>query len=327
MSPRLSLALSEGALSLPETGRIAVFGASPDADLSALPRARCQIVTPLRPAYDHWRAQGYECGTDPAGPFACSIVFLPRAKAAARAVIAQAMALTSGPVLIDGAKTDGIDSLLKEVRKRLPVSGSLSKAHGKLFWLPADPAAFSDWVARPSQIDGFTTLPGVFSADGVDPASALLASALPARLGAHVADLGAGWGYLSSAILSRGDLAALHLVEADEVALRCARLNVTDPRARFHWADARHWQPPEPLDTVVMNPPFHTGRSGDPGLGQAFITSASAMLKPSGQLWMVANRHLPYEDTLAQSFREITEPSGDSRFKLIHAARPTRRRA
>ena len=59
------------------------------------------------------------------------------------------------------------------------------------------------------------------------------------------------------------------------------------------------------MDAVVMNPPFHTGRTAEPGLGQAFITAAARLLAPQGQLWMVANRHLPYETALGGQFAHV----------------------
>ena len=42
---------------------------------------------------------------------------------------------------------------------------------------------------------------GIFSADHIDPGSALLAEHLPKNLRGRVADLGAGWGFLSRAAL------------------------------------------------------------------------------------------------------------------------------
>jgi 16S rRNA (guanine1207-N2)-methyltransferase len=60
--------------------------------------------------------------------------------------------------------------------------------------------------------------------------------------------------------------------------------------------------PTEPYDAILSNPPFHTGRRADPGLGRAFISAAARMLKPSGKFIMVANRHLPYEDALKDAF-------------------------
>ena len=116
------------------------------------------------------------------------------------------------------------------------------------------------------------------------------------------------------------------MIEADHTALTCARANIDDPRAKFYWADLPGWQSPERLDTVIMNPPFHTSRSAETSLGQAFIAAAARALKPTGHLWIVANRHLPYEATLAEHFGETTEVSGDKSFKVLHAQRPSRPR-
>lgn len=328
MSVRLTLALDRGGLALPETGTITVLMPAPAADLSGLPRDRVQVVQPFRPHFDHFSAAGHDCVARADAPCAAAIVFLPRAKAQARALVHDACRRAAGgPVVVDGARTDGIDSLLRDIRARVPVEGSLAKAHGKIFWFRADPDTFADWAAPERQVvDGFHTAPGVFSADGIDPGSKLLADTLPPRLGARVADLGAGWGYLSARMLEQAKLQHLHLVEADHGALDCARRNIDDPRARFHWADATAWSAPEPLDAVVTNPPFHTGRAADPDLGRAFAAAAARMLTPSGTLWLVANRHLPYETALAGLFGDTREVGGDSRFKVLRAARPTRAR-
>lgn len=328
MSVRLSLAIESGGFAVPAEGRIAVFHPRAEHDLSVLPKGQLLIVQPFRPDHDHFAAQGYSCTPvlETGEQLAAAVVFLPRAKALARMLIAQAAAATQGPVLIDGAKTEGVDSVLKDLRKRCQTSAPVSKAHGKVFWIGGG-TGLSDWLpAGPQQAEGFVTAPGVFSADGIDPASRLLAAALPQKLGRCVADLGAGWGYLSAEVLKREGVGELHLAEADYHALACARQNVADPRVQFHWADARTWKAPGPVNTVVMNPPFHTGRAAAPSLGQAFIGAAAAMLAANGSLWMVANRHLPYEAALAERFAQVREEGGDSRFKILHAAKPRRGR-
>lgn len=327
MSPRLSQALLQGGLVLPETGRIAVFHPRSDSDLSDLPKDRVQIIQPFKPDHDRFAAQGYDCVPTAQGRYAASVICLPRAKALARTTVQMATSLTDGPLIVDGAKTDGIDSILKDARKRLDIGGPMSKAHGKIFWFTPAPDTFDDWHPPETQMaDGYHTAPGVFSADGVDPASAFLVETLPKQLGKRVADLGAGWGYLSRHVLADPKLETLDLVEGDHSALACAQLNVTDPRAGFHWADATRWSPDHPVDTVVMNPPFHNSREADPGIGQAFIETAARILTPSGALWMVANRHLPYETTLDARFAQVDRVAGDNRFKVLRATRPSRPR-
>lgn len=322
---RLTLALDR-AEPLPPAGLIAVFGPSADADLSGLPKERVLVVQGFRPDHDAWAARGYSVLPEVDGEFAAAVIFLPRARGLARAWVAEAAARvgSGGAIWIDGQKTDGVDSMLKELRGMVPVSEPFSKAHGKSFCFPSPgPGLFDPWVAQPLMpAPGFRTMPGVFSADGVDRGSAVLAEALPARLPARVADLGAGWGWLAAQILAREGVAEVHLIEADHTALACARANVTDPRARFHWADATRFVPDQKFDAVVTNPPFHTGRAADPALGAAFIRAAASMLKPDGRIWLVANRHLPYERVMAECFREVAEAGGDPGFKVLFASRP-----
>ena len=78
------------------------------------------------------------------------------------------------------------------------------------------------------------------------------------------------------------------------------------------------------LDFVVMNPPFHDGGAEDRLLGQTFIRQAAIMLRRGGLLWVVANRHLPYEAVLGELFRTAT-PQGDH-WKIVNR-RPAKPRA
>ncbi|WP_108484438.1 class I SAM-dependent methyltransferase [Oceaniglobus ichthyenteri] len=323
LTSRISFARDQGVFVLPE-GRLCVFGARGSDDLTALDNV--QVVQGLRPDYEALQARGIDVVTAPEGEFAAALVVLPRAKDAARDLIAQATALVGdGPVWIDGQKTDGADSMIRTLRKRgTTVEPVIAKAHGKLFCITG--ADVTDWRAGPKTLsNGMITAPGVFSADGIDKGSALLVEYLPEDMKGTVVDLGAGWGFLAAHLAERGDITALHLVEADHAALTCARENVTDPRAQFHWADATTFTLTGGADHVVMNPPFHVSRSADPDLGRAFIDAAARLLKPNGQLWLVANRHLPYEATLTERFIKNTVLSDDPAFKVIHAERPRRK--
>ncbi|RCW84162.1 class I SAM-dependent methyltransferase [Paracoccus lutimaris] len=313
----------------PPEGRTLLIGADASTDLGVFDAARIAIVQENFADHQALKARGYEVSTQPEGEFDAAVVFLSRARAATRARIAvAALRLKPGASLwIDGQKTDGIDAVMKELRALAPVDEAQSRAHGKIFrvtmpqpgWLP------EDWAARDHEVaPGMVTRPGVFSADGPDPASVALAAHLPEKLPTRMVDLGAGWGWLSAEMLKRPGLEVLHLVEADAVALDCARRNVTDPRARFHWADALDFRLSEPVNGVVMNPPFHQGRAADPRLGAGFIRSAAGLLTGAGRLWMVANRHLPYEQVLRECFADVSELGGDSRFKILTATGASR---
>lgn len=327
-SARLSMALEQGILSLPPLGRILILNPAGTDDLSALPRDRLHAVQGFRPDHDALAARGIAVTPEVRdGPFAAAIVCLPRARALARALVAAACVAVApgGPVAVDGQKEDGVDSILKDIRARAAAGEPLAKAHGRLFVFQAG-AQFADWADAARDIGGFVTRAGVFSADGPDPGSALLAAALPAQLKGRGVDLGAGWGFLSRAVLQRDGVRALDVVEADHAALACARANLADPRATFHWADATRFRLARPADFVAMNPPFHSGRAADPALGQAFLTAAAGMLNPDGTLWLVANRTLPYDRLLTTLFRHVEDLPGTSAFRLARASHPIRRK-
>lgn len=322
---RLRIAFDTGLATLPETGRIAVFGPVAETEFEVFPKDRCDLITTFRPDTDSFESRGWTCLLRPKGRYAFAMVILARARALNLARLAQAAAICDGLLVVDGAKTDGVEAVLKACRNAGDTSAPLSKAHGKLFTF-APRAVPEEWRSTGPALmpDGFVTAPGIFSSDGIDPASALLAAKIPSKLGKQVADLGAGWGYLSAQALARSDVSTLHVVEAEHEALECARQNVPDPRAVFHWADATRWQAPAALDAVLMNPPFHVGRAGDPSLGRAFIAAAARHLSPRGVLYMVANRHLPYEAELSQRFAKVEAIGNDSRFKIFVASRPAR---
>jgi 16S rRNA (guanine1207-N2)-methyltransferase len=319
---RLSVALDDGLIDLPAQGAISVIRPAPGFDLSALPRDRVRIVQTYRPAFDAWAQGGWDVAPEIASA-ALAVVCLPRSKALARGLIAASGAPV---VVVDGQKTDGADALWREARgvmgTDLPV---VTRGHGRLFVLRPG-AALADWVL-PGPVagpDGLFSQAGVFSEAGPDDGSALLAAALPARLPARIADYGAGNGYLAQAALAREGVVSIDLIEAEKLALDCARLGISDSRAQFLWADATRHDPRAPYDGIVMNPPFHNGRAAEPDLGRAFIAAARRALSPMGQLWLVANRHLPYEAELRAGFRDLAEIGGNSAYKIYHAGRPKR---
>ncbi|WP_316013509.1 methyltransferase [Roseobacter sp. HKCCA0434] len=231
-------------------------------------------------------------------------------------------------LIVSGQKTAGIDSLLKQLRSRMTLGEVTSKAHGKIvaLTLPDDAAALTeDWhrAAQPAIRDGFATAPGMFSADGPDPGSVALADRFDAALSGRVADLGAGWGWLSAQALAAAPaIESIALYETDADALDAARRNVDDPRAEYHWADVTALPASGDADWVIMNPPFHASRAAEPELGRAFLAAAARVLKPSGTALIVANRHLPYESALDAHFRDWTEQPGPAAFKIFSARRP-----
>lgn len=332
----LAWALDTGAFTLP-AGEVAFF----DARLGhGLPRPGWRCVQPLRPAFERLAAHGFDATPEPAAEScAAALVLAPRSREASRARLAQALdALTPGGLIAAVAgNSEGGGTLRDDLAALLGEAQAGSKHRCRIAWARKDPARINaellaQWralgeVRHLAQGEfSFWTRPGLFAWDRIDAASALLTEQLPADLSGRAADAGAGWGFLSMALLRRcPGITALDLFEADARALEPARRNLENAAIdiSLHWHDVTRGLP-GPFDAVVMNPPFHLGRADDPALGRAFIARAADALAPRGALWLVANRHLPYEAELEARFGTVRRTAEHDGFKVIHAREPRR---
>jgi 16S rRNA (guanine1207-N2)-methyltransferase len=223
-------------------------------------------------------------------------------------------------------KDKGGSRLNKELKAFGLEIGETAKAHHRrcIVIRPETVTGLDEVLAAgaPQQVEGLDawSQPGIFAWDRIDAGSALLAAHLPPLKGPG-ADLGCGYGALATVVLRSPAVTSLRLVDLDRRAIEAARRNVIDPRVTFEWADARTLDDTGTLEFVVMNPPFHDGGAEDRRLGQAFVRKAAGLLKKGGTLWLVANRHLPYEAELASAFKRVTPVTDGGGYKLFEATK------
>ena len=204
------------------------------------------------------------------------------------------------------APNDAGGSRLRGMMEAFGVSvESVGKSHCRVVWTAAvsaaDPSRVKESLLhlapRPLVLGGreWWTVPGIFGWDQIDPGSRLLVDHLPDDISGRVADFGCGYGYIS-ARLAR-DHAGIRQIDAIDIDRRavacCARNN--GEKVNAVWEDLRSKKGEAIYNTVVMNPPFHSGKGEDVGLGQLFIQKGWESLRPRGRLFLVANRHLAYE--------------------------------
>lgn len=269
----------------------------------------------------------------------------PRQRSEARALMARALDVTApgGRIVAAASNNEGARSSEDDLSRLAGPLETLTKNKCRVFWTAPldgamDTALLTEWRAldaiRPIESGRFMSRPGVFAWDRIDAASALLAAHLPAELSGRAADFGAGFGFLSSELLTRcTGITALDLYEAEARALELARRNLEQFQSRatlnFLWHDLTTGAP-HTYDVIVMNPPFHTqNRAERPDVGRRFIVVAAEALKPGGRLWLVANRNLPYESALTEGFgnvRVVAQQGGYKVIEAIKASRTERRR-
>ena len=257
-----------------------------------------------------------------------AMIYAPPGAIERRYTIALALrALKVGGRLdIMAPKDKGGSRLAKELKGFGLSFGETAKAHHRrcIVERPETIEGLDAAIAAggPQVVDGLDawSQPGIFAWDRIDAGTALLAQVMPPLKG-NGADLGCGFGALSTVALRSKDITSLRLIDLDRRAIEAAKKNVQDARVSFEWADVRTLPTAGELNFIISNPPFHDGGSEDRRLGQNFIRQAAALLKTGGVAWIVANRHLPYEADLNDAFKRVKMVADQGGYKIFEAVK------
>jgi 23S rRNA (guanine1835-N2)-methyltransferase len=170
--------------------------------------------------------------------------------------------------------------------------------------------------------------PNVFSRDKPDSGSLFMLEHLAAPApDLRIVDLGCGNGILGLAAASHHPQ-QLNFVDESALALQAARANQQQlfpdltERCNYLFADGlTDYQLPAP-DLVLCNPPFHNNHVVDAYFGQRLLRQVSRQLARHGEFWVVANRHLAYEQTLKKGFASVNRQAQNRKYTLWRARGP-----
>lgn len=167
----------------------------------------------------------------------------------------------------------------------------------------------------------------VFCREGLDIGTRAFLPHLPQQLGqARVADLGCGNGVLALACALANPEARFTLVDESYMAVQSARENWTaafgERPVAIRAADGLADQPPQSLDLILCNPPFHQQQVVGDFLAWRMFQQARAALTEQGELWLVGNRHLGYHAKLKRLFRRVEQIAATPKFVVLKAVQP-----
>lgn len=166
-----------------------------------------------------------------------------------------------------------------------------------------------------------SALPGVFSRDHMDIGSRFFIHELSKlHLQGRIIDLGCGNGLLSIACQHFFGHDNLELILCDDSSLALASAQQNLVARNFHNAQYIHTDAllnvNSLADTILCNPPFHSGNRISTAAAERMFKQARKQLKPNGQLLVIANRHLPYAPLLKKSFNTVKTLASDSKFVI-----------
>ena len=251
------------------------------------------------------------------GPYRQAVVHLQKGRAATEEGLAEAWdrLAPGGWLLLVGGNDLGIKSAVKRLAGELgtPAEIAANRARARVAcWRREGESALVRPVVEPVRVttDGdhfeLRSAPGVFSADAVDPGTALLLEHLDhLDPPTTIFDPGCGLGVLGLSALRRWPESRALLADVDHRAVACAAGSAADlgleDRAVTSWWDAtRDPAPSITCDLALVNPPFHSGVPVDLQPARAIFKVLATILDRGGRAFIVANRTLPWERDLGE---------------------------
>lgn len=273
------------------------------------------------------------------GTFDLACMDLPKGRKLARRWLLETFSALrpGGHLYLAGANDLGIQSVIKDAGELFGPGALLGYKKGSRvarFQKEEIPSAPPEWASEPGVAPGtwrevvlktphgplsLLTLPGVFSRNGLDEGTALLLNHLDLSSGSRFVDLGCGLGVIGLSAAKMG-ASFVHLLDADLLAVAAARQNLSRlglPNAMALASDVLQAVEGQTFDQIATNPPFHAGKAVEYLVAQEFIRQSWQVLEPGGQLWLVANRFIRYEQAMEPYFTKVESIAETGKYHLL----------
>ena len=298
----------------------------------------CQFVTPwlhlsrevASVGLDAEHADWTDRTADAAVVYACKA----REELDMRLANAAAAVGDDGTVVLVGHNKLGITSLAKRARQSFrSVERIESARHCGAFALQGWTGEASRlsreawWSQRRCELTGLTLFeaPGVFSRGHLDDGTARLIGALKHQRTGRMLDVCCGGGVIGLREAARTPELEVVLSDVHAGAIASARrsaaANGLAERVTVVAGDVYDGVTPR-FQTIVCNPPFHSGSDQSLEVGLRVISEAGTILSNGGELILVANRFLAYAEPLSAAFERVDVLSEDGRFRVWRGRRP-----
>lgn len=163
----------------------------------------------------------------------------------------------------------------------------------------------------------FSTYPGVFNTGKLDVGTKLLLDNISLNKRGRVLDLACGSGIIGITCKLRQPELYVEMVDIDGMALTSAEFNTKKFGLDCPVFVSDGLSNTKKFNTIICNPPFHQGKETDYNFAQQLIRTAKQHLLPRGEVWIVANRQLAYEQWAEKSCNSVESVVQGNGFKVL----------
>ncbi|MCV6609955.1 MAG: methyltransferase [Amphritea sp.] len=240
--------------------------------------------------------------------------------------------LNEQSLVIAGGMVKGIHTSTLKLFETLigPTHTSLARKKARLIFSEPDlhlqPPANS--YPKTYQLEGtqyqITNHANVFSREKLDIGTRFFIQNLPDdNRYQDIVDLGCGNGIVGLLAAEKNPDATIHFVDESFMAVASARENFQraqqDRTADFRVTDCLQGFSPVSCDLILNNPPFHQQSAVGDFIAWQMFKESHTVLRQSGELWVIGNRHLGYHVKLKRLFGNCQTVASNKKFVILKA--------
>lgn len=264
-------------------------------------------------------------------PQSCDVVLmkLPKSQSLLEFMLARLSAnLKPGTTLLVAAKSKLYTPAVRDVFARYCAAVDISLVQRKCRVLRAQISSTSvpetqflnQWQQPELELQ-LSHHAGVFARNQLDIGARLLLDHLPEPGAQQVIDLGCGNGVLGLAYARTSPQSAVTWVDESYLAIASCQRNIEINLGAAEQYQARvddclSQQPTNSADLVLCNPPFHQEHAITEHIARQMFRDAKRVLRKGGEMRLVANRHLPYYQTLKRLFGRVHREANNAKFVI-----------
>jgi len=216
------------------------------------------------------------------------------------------------PVWLVGENDEGIKSWKKRLKRDFGSVRSIDNARHCVLLEAGEPLTTPDRFDPTQWFESFSaggnttisSLPGVFSHGRLDQGTRVLLDTLNSVPAGKVLDFGCGAGVICAHMHALAGDHDFTLVDCDALALASSERTLQDAGCQSFRV-----LPSDGLtavsgayDLIISNPPFHQGVRTNYAVTEQFLAQSRQLLRPGGELRIVANSFLRYPPVIEQTY-------------------------
>lgn len=167
---------------------------------------------------------------------------------------------------------------------------------------------------------------GVFARNQLDIGARFMLDNMPPAGAQQVIDLGCGNGVLGIHFARMSPDSDITFVDESFLAIASTHRNIIENLPAEHITqyhtrvdDCLAQTATDSIDLILCNPPFHQEHAVTEHIARQMFRDSRRVLRKNGELWVVANRHLPYYQPLKRLFKSVHQVAQNSKFVILQA--------